>query len=281
MSDYTRIERAIGYIRHHQTEQPSLEDVARHVGLSEFHFQRLFQRWAGVSPKRFLQFLTLQDAKRLLDDDRSVLDATFALGLSGPSRLHDLFLSLESMTPGQYKTAGAGLIVRWSFEETPFGEALFAVVDRGLCGLSFVGDAGRDAELETLARRWTGASLVRGRDRIRPFAAAVNDRLAGRCDQPLSLLLKGTPLQLRVWEALLRVPEGHVTTYASLARAAGNPNAARAVGSAVGQNPIACLIPCHRVILATGAFGEYHWGSERKLALLAIEHARSTEAARA
>jgi len=271
MSDYGRIERAIEYIRANRAHHPSLGEVAGDVGLSEFHFQRLFQRWAGVSPKRFLQFLTIQDAKRLLEEDRSLLETSLDVGLSSPSRLHDLFLSLERMTPGEYKAGGAGTVVRWSAEETPLGKALFAATDRGLCRLSFVGPSGLDGELETLAQLWPGAKRVRSRETIRPFADTVRRRFEGHRDQPLALVLKGTPLQLHVWEALLRIPEGRLATYGTVARAIGRPRAARAVGAAIGQNPLAWLIPCHRVIRSTGAFGDYHWGPSRKLALLAME----------
>ncbi len=265
-SDYARVERAIRWIETHADEQPSLSAVAAEIGMSEFHFQRLFQRWAGVSPKRFLQFLTLQKAKRLLDESRSVLDASLEVGLSGPSRLHELFLSLERITPGEYRLAASGLEVAWAVEETPLGRATFAAMERGLCGVSFEG-------IEDLKERWPGATFEHAPARIRPYADAFRERIRGDLTRPLGVVLKGTELQLRVWEALLRIPFGHVASYADVARLAGAPTAVRAVASAIGRNPVAGLIPCHRVIQSTGAFGDYRWGKARKRMLLAIEHA--------
>ena len=284
-SDYAKVEQAIRYIERRAHDQPSLVEVAEEVGLSEFHFQRLFQRWAGVSPKRFLQFLTLEAAKKALADSRSVLETSHAVGLSGPSRLHDLFLSLERMTPGEYKAQAAGLRIHWGVEETPFGPALFAALsddagDRGLCGLSFLLDDGPEGAFEELRSRWPGAKLEASPSSIRPHAEAFCACVEGRTHQPLSLVLKGTPFQLKTWEALLRIPEGRVAAYQDLAKLADEPGAIRATARAVGQNPIACLIPCHRVIRSTGAFGQYHWGSPRKQAMLAFERAR-TEAASA
>lgn len=278
-SDYAKVEQAIQFIGSRVQEQPGLAEIAEEIGLSEFHFQRLFQRWAGVSPKRFLQFLTLEEAKKALAESRSVLEASYAAGLSGPGRLHDLFLSLERMTPGEYKAQAAGLRIHWGVEDTPFGPALFAALsdgesDRGLCGLSFLLEDGPEGAFGELRARWPGAKLEASPSTIRPHAGAFNARVEGRTREPLSLVLKGTPFQLKTWEALLRIPEGRVAAYQDLARLAGEPAATRAAASAVGQNPIACLIPCHRVIQATGAFGQYHWGSPRKQAMLAYEQAR-------
>lgn len=273
-SDYARIERAIHFIQSRVHDQPSLADVAEELGLSEFHFQRLFQRWAGVSPKRFLQFLTLEHAKQLLNETRSVLDASLELGLSGPSRLHDLFLTFEHLTPGEYKSGGQGLSVHWGVHLTPLGPALFAALDRGLCAVSFlIGEEPREAALD-LGRRWPGAKLEHRPAAVAGFAREVTKRMNGKSGQPLSVVLKGTPLQLKVWEALLRIPEGGVAAYLDVARLAGVPRATRAVGTAIGQNPIACLIPCHRVISSTGGFGRYRWGAERKAALLGMEMSR-------
>ncbi len=278
-SDYSKVEKAIRFIGATVQQQPGLAEVAAEVGLSEFHFQRLFQRWAGVSPKRFLQFLTLEEAKRMLAESRSLLETSLELGLSGPSRLHDLFLGLERMTPGEFKAQAAGLTVHWGVEDTPFGPALFAALEgggalRGLCGLAFLAEEDPEAAFEELRARWPGARLEASPALVRGFAEAFNARVQGRTQQPLSLVLKGTPFQLRTWEALLRIPPGHALAYGDLAKLAGDPGASRAVGSALGQNPIACLIPCHRVIQATGAFGDYHWGTPRKQALLAYERAR-------
>lgn len=274
-SDYARVERAIHFIQSRVGEQPTLAEVAAQVGLSEFHFQRLFQRWAGISPKRFLQFLTLQEAKGLLAQSRSVLDVSLQLGLSSPSRLHDLFLSLEQMTPGEYRGAARGLTIAWAVEATPLGPALFAAVERGLCGFSFVVDGDEAGALQELESRWPGATLRHLPGALHPYAQALRERLHGDVARPLGLVLKGTALQLRVWEALLRIPPGHVATYSDVARLAGAPSAVRAVATAVGRNPIACLIPCHRVIQSTGALGSYHWGSARKQLLLGLERARA------
>lgn len=277
-SDYSRIEQAIRLLQSRAREQPSLAEVAQAAGLSEFHFQRLFQRWAGISPKRFLQVLTLAEAKRMLAGSRSLLDTSYEVGLSSPSRLHDLFLSLECMTPGEYKARAAGLTIRWGVEETPFGPALFAALDRGLCGLSFLADDDPEAAFAQLRERWPEATLEAAPTAVRPLAEAFAARMAGRVDQPLSLVLKGTPFQLRTWEALLRIPAGHALAYADVAKLTGSPGASRAVGSAVGANPIAGLIPCHRVIQGTGAIGDYRWGAPRKAALLAVERGRRLEA---
>ncbi|WP_243295222.1 bifunctional transcriptional activator/DNA repair enzyme AdaA [Geothrix mesophila] len=274
-SDYSRVERAIRFLADHAEEQPSLERVAEEVGLSPFHFQRLFQRWAGVSPKRFLQVLTLAEAKRMLAESRSLLDVSHAVGLSGPGRLHDLFLRLERMTPGEYKAQAGGLTIHWGVAETPFGPALFAALDRGLCGLAFLGEDGQDGALAELRARWPGARLERGDALIQPYAEAFEAHMRDGGGRPLSLVLKGTPFQLRTWEALLRVPPGQAVSYRDLATLSGAPGAVRAVGTAVGQNPIAWLIPCHRVIQATGALGQYHWGAPRKQAILAFERART------
>jgi AraC family transcriptional regulator of adaptative response/methylated-DNA-[protein]-cysteine methyltransferase len=274
-SDYARVARIIAFIRARVDEQPTLAACAAEVGLSEFHVQRLFQRWAGVSPKRFLQFVTLGEARRLLAADRSVLDASLAVGLSGTSRLHDLFVSIERMTPGQYKAQAAGLTVRWAVEPTPFGPALMAALDRGLCGVAFLGDGGEAAAVAELATRWPRAGLQRAPSAIRPYGEALRERMRGDATQPLGVVLKGTPFQLQVWEALLRVPPGGLVSYSDVADAVCSRAAARAVGAAVGANPLAYLIPCHRVIRASSALGDYRWGADRKLALLAAEHARA------
>lgn len=274
-SDYARIERAIHYLHAHLRDQPGLAEAAAAAGLSEFHFQRLFQRWAGISPKRFLQVLTLAEAKRSLDESRSLLDASLDLGLSGPSRLHDLFLGIERMTPGEYKARARGITLRFGIEGTPFGEALFAATDRGLAALTFLDEGGEERARQDLAARWPGATLVHDPAAVRPHADTLRARLTGEPGAPIGLVLKGTPLQLKVWEALLRIPPGSVLSYGHLARLAGAPRAARAVGSAVGQNPIAVLVPCHRVIQSTGVFGDYRWDPARKMALLGVERARA------
>jgi len=283
--DYIRVESALAFLSEHRETQPSLAEVAEHVGLSEHHLQRLFTRWAGISPKRFLQFQTIESAKTLLRDSRSVLDTTYSTGLSSGGRLHDLFVTLEAVTPGEFKSGGAGLTIRTGFHESPFGECLIGVTDRGICGLSFVvGDrAGAMAELES---HWPGATFVEDPRATRltvrkVFAAWDGDRpqptpAAGDADvspTPLSLLVRGTNFQVRVWQALLRIPPGAVATYEDVASVVGRVGATRAVGSAIARNPVAYLIPCHRVIRKTGAFGGYHWGAARKVALLLRETA--------
>lgn len=276
IQDYDRIEGAIHYLERHAAHQPSLGEVARAVGLSEFYFQRLFRRWAGVSPKRFLQYLTIEHAKHALRQGRSVLATSYETGLSGPSRLHDLFLAVEAMTPGAYKELGRDLTIRFGFGATPFGTCLVAATDRGICALEFLLDEQRDATVERLERTWRAATLTED-------PAAV-DRYLGRifagesADKPLTLVLRGTNFQVKVWEALLRVPEGAATTYGDLAAAVGQPEAAHAVGTAVGQNRIAYLIPCHRVLRKTGALGGYRWGTTRKQAMLGWEAARQERA---
>ncbi|MBV9109498.1 MAG: methylated-DNA--[protein]-cysteine S-methyltransferase [Gemmatimonadetes bacterium] len=273
VSDYDRIAQAIRFIEANHTRQPSLEEVAKSVYLSEFHFQRLFRRWVGISPKRFLQFLTIEHAKRRLDECRSVLDATYDAGLSSPGRLHDLFVTLEAVTPGEYKQHGAGLRIAYGFHDTPFGTALLGATERGLCALSFV-DEGREGDaIDELRERWSRADLDEDAGRTaglaaRIFAPEPTD------DRPIPLFVQGTNHQVRVWEALLRVPAGAIVTYEQLATAAGKPEAVRAVAGAVARNQIAYVIPCHRVIRKLGAFGGYRWGPERKQAILGWEAAQ-------
>lgn len=280
--DYERVARAIEYLDRHSGRQPALADVAEAAGLSEFHFQRVFRRWAGVSPKRVLQYLTAERAKAALRSGQSVLEATYASGLSGPGRLHDLMLAVDAVTPGEYKAEGNGLTVRYGWHASPFGDCLIAVTARGICALEFVETADRRAAVDRLHLAWPGASIVHAAAATRDVAAHVfaAERAARAASAaPLTLFLRGTNFQIKVWEALLRVPEGSTVSYGDLARAVGRPSAARAVGAAVGRNPIAYVIPCHRVIRSTGAFGEYRWGGERKRAMLAWEGARAAERA--
>jgi AraC family transcriptional regulator of adaptative response/methylated-DNA-[protein]-cysteine methyltransferase len=274
MSDYDRIAAAIHFLDAHAETQPDLAAAAAHVGLSPHHFQRVFTRWAGVSPKRFLQFHTLERARRLLAERRSVLDATYAAGLSGPGRLHDLFVSVEAVTPGEFKTGGRGLRVAWGLHETPFGRALVATCERGVCHLAFGED---DALLAAeFGARWPGAERVRSDLETAPVARRIfSPELAAGA--PLALVLKGTNFQLKVWEALLRIPPGAVASYEQIAEAVGRPAAVRAVGTAVGQNPVAFVVPCHRVLRKTGALGGYRWGLDRKRAMLGWEAARADD----
>jgi AraC family transcriptional regulator of adaptative response/methylated-DNA-[protein]-cysteine methyltransferase len=276
--DYARIEQAIHYLEQNYLSQPELADVAASVGLSDFHFQRLFTRWVGISPKRFLQYLTKEHAKRVLNRSGDVLAAAYSSGLSGPGRLHDLFVSCEAVTTGEYKRAGSGLEIRYGFHSTPFGETLLAQTARGLCGLSFVEPGGREAALAQLRARWRNAALIHDQETGRVIISQIFQPV-GQQAAPLALFLNGTNFQIKVWEALLRIPTGSLTTYAGIAQAIGMPGSARAVGNAVGSNPLALIIPCHRVIRKDGSFGEYHYGSARKKAILGWEFAGSDRSA--
>ncbi|MCB2228443.1 MAG: methylated-DNA--[protein]-cysteine S-methyltransferase [Desulfarculaceae bacterium] len=272
--DYQRIEQAIAYLEEHAPEQPSLSQTAAALRLSPFHFQRLFKRYAGVSPKRFLQFCTAQEARRLLGQSTPVLEAAFELGLSSPSRLHDLTLTVYALTPGEVALAGAGIEIRHGFHDTPFGRCLLGLSPRGVCWLSF-GDAGDDKQaLQDLARCWPKADLRRDQKATAPVVARIFQPQEDQAAAPLPLLLKGSNFQLQVWQALLRIPSGAFTTYGDLAQRLGRPGAARAVGNAAGANSIAYLIPCHRVLRSSGALGGYRWGMQRKKVMIAREAAR-------
>jgi AraC family transcriptional regulator of adaptative response/methylated-DNA-[protein]-cysteine methyltransferase len=272
--DYARIETAIELLAARRDEAPVLDDIAAQVGLSPFHFQRLFKRWAGISPKRFQQYLSVDHAKTLLAESSSVLDASYATGLSGPSRLHDLFVACEAMTPGEYKAQGADLVIHYGFHPSPFGECLIYLTDRGLCGLGFVvgeGRAARQAAHADLASNWSRATFTHDDAAVAGAARRIFAPRAG--DRPLTLLLKGTNFQIRVWEALLAIPPGHMTTYEALGQRLGLESHGRAVGNAVAHNAISWIIPCHRVIRKTGLVNHYRWGSPRKRAMLAWEAA--------
>ena len=274
VSDYARVERAIRYLDGRRSAGSSLADVARHVGLSESHFQRLFTRWAGISPKRFVQYQTAELVKQLLRDRRSTLDASYEAGLSGPSRLHDLVVNAEAVTPGEMQRHGEGVEVRYGFHPSPFGECLIALTSRGICHLAFVGPVSRGDALERLRHDWPRATLVVDPNATRAAVAKAFPPPGAAAKASLALHVKGTNFQLKVWSALLRVPQGDVTTYGAIARHVGDANASRAVGGAVGDNPISYLIPCHRVIRSTGELGGYAWGTNRKSAMLRLESAR-------
>jgi AraC family transcriptional regulator of adaptative response/methylated-DNA-[protein]-cysteine methyltransferase len=267
--DYLRIEQAILYLENHYKEQPSLEQVASSIGLSEYHFQRLFTRWAGVSPKRFLQFLTKEGAKEWLNRSENLLETTHQVGLSSLGRLHDLFVTTEAVTPGEFKSRGEGVIIRYGIHASPFGTCLIAVTDRGICHLGFVQTSEGQA-IDNLMADWKNARMIEDSRATRPLVNAIFEAAPGT---PLHLHLRGSNFQLKVWEALLQIPSGSVTTYDGLAQRIGQPGASRAVGTAVGHNPIAVLIPCHRVIRKVGEFGNYRYGAVRKKALLAREYA--------
>lgn len=273
--DYHRVESIIHWLEEHHAEQPSLGEMAKAAGLSEFTLQRLFSRWAGISPKRFLQFLTLEHNKSLLRASHSILDAGESSGLSSVSRVHDLFVTCHAATPGEYRRGGEGMAIRYGFHETPFGECLAAGNDRGLCNLLFVA-ADRTQALAALNAQWPAAELSRDQRATAGFVERAFSRCWSRHD-PLYVQLKGTGLQIQVWQALLRIPEGQLVSYEELAEASGAPRAVRAVANAVARNPVQYLIPCHRVIRKTGAFGGYHGGPERKKALIAWESGRALE----
>jgi len=275
--DFAAVARALRHAAEHVAEQPSPSQLARVAGLGETRFARACRALAGISPKSFVQALTLTDAKRQLARAVPVLATSHRTGLSGGSRLHDLFVNLERMTPGEYARAGAGLVIRWDEVPTPFGRALIGVAPRGVCHLAFTEGRGLEAELEHARARWPRAEFERDAVHARLAAEVLRDRLAGRDadrERPITLLLKGTEFEMRVWEALLSIPEANVSSYGSIASSVGAPRAARAVGSAIGANPIGVLIPCHRVLRQTGALGGYRWGETTKRALLAAEASR-------
>jgi AraC family transcriptional regulator of adaptative response/methylated-DNA-[protein]-cysteine methyltransferase len=269
--DYERVEQAIRFLEQNFHHQPPLAEIADSVNLSEFHFQRLFSRWVGISPKRFLQFLTKEYAKKLIANSENILDVTYDSGLSSPSRLHDLFVTCEAMTPGEYKTKGAGIKITHGFHPSPFGDCLLAVTDRGICGLRFVQGDNKSALTDWLRSKWPGAVFEQNLPQTQSLADRVFDFSSGDTSAPLHLYVRGTNFQIKVWEALLKIPLGRAVTYEDIARHIGLPRAARAVGNAVGQNPIPFLIPCHRVIRKMGEFGNYGEGPARKKAILGWE----------
>ncbi|HEX2135964.1 MAG TPA: methylated-DNA--[protein]-cysteine S-methyltransferase [Microvirga sp.] len=270
-ADYERVRRIIAYISERWRQQPSLEEIASNVGLSTTHVHHLFRRWCGLTPKAFLQAITLDNAKALLASSASVLDAAYEVGLSGPGRLHDLFVTHEAMTPGDFKAGGAGLVMRFGFHPSPFGEAVIVATDRGLAGLGFVDNGDRQAALADMKRRWPKADYVEDGRATAPLARRIFDPAQWQPDQPLRVVLIGTDFEVRVWETLLRIPLGRATTYSDIASRIGRPSAARAVGAAVGKNPISFVVPCHRVLGRSGALTGYHWGLTRKQAILGWE----------
>ncbi len=269
--DYQRIERAIIYLEQHYTQQPSLREIAQSVHLSEYHFQRLFTRWVGISPKKFTQYLTKEYARELLERSENLLNATYQSGLSGPGRLHDLFITWEAVTPGEYKRRGEGVEIRYGFHATPFGECLLALTERGVSNLIFVQEGDRQAAWSELARRWQRANLRQDQEATGRMIAPIFGFFEGERHTRLPLHVIGTGFQIKVWEALLRIPSGSVLSYADVAVQVGLPGAPRAVGNAIAHNPLPVVIPCHRVIRQTGEFGGYRWGTSRKKALLGWE----------
>ena len=269
-ADYALVSRVIEEISGNWREQPSLDDLADALGEDAGHLARTFRRWAGLSPKAFLQAVTLDNAKHLLADGMPLLDASMELGLSGPGRLHDLFVTHEAMSPGEYKAGGSGLEIAYGFHPSPFGRALVMATERGMAGLAF-SEGDDEAALADMTRRWPQADYVRDEARTAPYAARTFDRSRWREHEPLRVVLIGTDFQIRVWEGLLDVPLGRATTYGELAARVGTPKASRAVGAAVGRNPISFVVPCHRCVGSTGALTGYHWGLTRKRAMLGWE----------
>jgi AraC family transcriptional regulator of adaptative response/methylated-DNA-[protein]-cysteine methyltransferase len=271
-ANYQRVASAIRYLSDKQLTQPSLAELAAHVGVSEFHLQRIFTEWAGVSPKQFLQFLTKENAKRLLRSS-SVMDSALACGLSGSGRLHDLMIKAERVTPGEYRSMGAGLQIHYGSCPSPYGLCFIAANHRGICKIAFFDEQETEANLlAELQAEWAAAELIRDDPRAASLYASAFAAKSDSAEEPITLLLKGTEFQMKVWEALLTIPSGEVCSYQQLAESMGSPSSTRAVASAIARNNIAYLIPCHRVIRGTGEFSQYRWGAERKQAMLLQEH---------
>lgn len=271
--DYQRIESAIRYLETNYQHQPGLGEIAASLNMSEFHFQRLFTRWVGISPKRFLQYLTKEHAKELLTKSTNLLEVSYETGLSGPGRLHDLFITCEGVTPGEYKNRGEGLTIEYGFHATQFGDCLLARTERGICNLIFIQKGDRGAALAILKNDWKNATLEENPSKTSPLMGQILELSTSGSTSPLSLYLHGTNFQIKVWEALLKIPSGSVVAYEDIAHYIGRPTAARAVSNAVAHNPIPFLIPCHRVIRKEGVFGGYRYGSARKKAMLGWEMA--------
>ena len=275
--DYDIVRRAIAFLSQTWAEQPDLDRLSAHVGLGPTQVQKLFKRWCGLSPKEFVQAITLDHARSLLAGSASVLETAHEVGLSGGGRLHDLFVTHEAVTPGDVKRRGAGLDIAYGFHDTPFGEAVLLATDRGVVGLAFVDEDARQPRAEALAdmtARWPAARFAEGRERTAPLVARIFEPASWRQELPVRLVLIGSDFEVRVWETLLKVPMGRAVSYADIARHLGTPSASRAVGSAVGRNPISFVVPCHRVLRGDGNLGGYHWGLTRKRALIGWETGR-------
>ena len=269
--DYDLVKHTLAFISENWREQPSLETLADQAGLSPTHLQRLFTRWAGLSPKAFLQAVTLDHARGLLRDSASILDASYELGLSGPGRLHDLFVTHEGMSPGIYKAHGRGLNISYGFHDCPFGRALILITSEGLAGLAFADHGKEKSALADMTARWPEATYVENQQATAAYAKRIFESERWKPDQPLKIVFIGSDFEIRVWETILRIPFGKASTYSDIASHIGKPKAARAVGSAVGKNPISFVVPCHRVLEKSGGLGGYHWGLTRKRAILGWE----------
>jgi len=270
--DYDLVRKTIERISLDYRAQPSLEDIASDIGVAPGRLQKTFSRWAGLTPKAFLQAVTLDHARRLLGHEGlPLLDASYELGLSGPGRLHDLFVTHEAMSPGDFKSGGAGLEISYGFHPSPFGTAVVMATERGLCGLAFADPGEEPAALEDMTRRWPGARLIQDQEATASYVERVFSPEQWRADRPLRIVMIGTDFQVQVWEALLRIPLGTASCYQDVARAIGRPKASRAVGAAVGRNPISFVVPCHRAMGKSGALTGYHWGITRKRAMLGWE----------
>jgi AraC family transcriptional regulator of adaptative response/methylated-DNA-[protein]-cysteine methyltransferase len=277
--DYEVVKKTLAFIHENWREQPSLEAIAEQAQLSPTHLQRLFTRWAGLSPKAFLQAVTLDHARSLLRDSASILDTAYEVGLSGPGRLHDLFVTHEGMTPGFYKAGGKGLTLRFGFHDCPFGRALIMITDQGLAGLAFADDGQEKDTLIDMQSRWPGAAYIEDWLETKPYADRIFKPENWRKDEPLRVVFIGTDFEIRVWETLLRIPLGKRSTYSDVAAHIGRPKAARAVGAAVGRNPVSFVVPCHRVLGKSGSLCGYHWGLTRKRAILGWEAGLAAKAA--
>ncbi len=269
--DYDLVKHTLAFISENWREQPSLETLADPAGLSPTHLQRLFTRWAGLSPKAFLQAVTLDHARGLLRDSASILDASYELGLSGPGRLHDLFVTHEGMSPGIYKAHGRGLNISYGFHDCPFGRALILITSEGLAGLAFADHGQEKSALADMTSRWPEATYAENQQATASYAKRIFESARWKPDQPLRIVFIGSDFEIRVWETILRIPFGKASTYSDIASHIGKPKAARAVGSAVGKNPISFVVPCHRVLEKSGGLGGYHWGLTRKRAILGWE----------
>jgi AraC family transcriptional regulator of adaptative response/methylated-DNA-[protein]-cysteine methyltransferase len=269
--DYELVKHTLAFISENWRDQPSLDTLADQAGLSATHLQRLFTRWAGLSPKAFLQAVTLDHAREILRDSASILDASYELGLSGPGRLHDLFVTHEGMSPGTYKVRGRGLNIQYGFHDCPFGRALILITSEGLAGLAFADEGKEKSALADMTSRWPEATYTENPAATASYAKRIFESERWKSDQPLRIVFIGSDFEIRVWETILRIPFGKASTYSDIASHIGKPKAARAVGSAVGKNPISFVVPCHRVLEKSGGLGGYHWGLTRKRAILGWE----------